>query len=168
MKTNFHLSKREIKILNEMLLDEKKQIIHSMQKNESKDGVEESIEEIRKKIRQSNRESLYLKKIENSLKKIKSGEYGMCDECESPILFSQLKARPTSNFCIVCKEDSEKEEQRDHFNSRKVSNDLQPVGHFPNKFELFGRLSTIEDDVKTSISTIGNLIKWFWKRLKFW
>ncbi|MBW2732041.1 MAG: TraR/DksA C4-type zinc finger protein [Deltaproteobacteria bacterium] len=36
------------------------------------------------------------------------GDYGICQECEEPIGFARLKARPESAFCVVCQERSEK------------------------------------------------------------
>lgn len=131
-KTNSTLSKKQISVLKTMLLDEKKRITssiktnsinYSIQNSETKDCVDEANENIlvSHNVRLTNRENLYLKKIIKSLRKIEKGDYGVCDECESPILFTRLKARPTSDLCIVCKEDAEKEEQHNYFGRRSKS-----------------------------------------------
>jgi DnaK suppressor protein len=61
-------------------------------------------------LRFASRESLYLKKLKKSLIKIVKGEYGQCDDCGSDISYNRLLARPTSELCIHCKEESEREE----------------------------------------------------------
>ena len=57
------------------------------------------------------RDRTFLKKIDKALKKLDEGEFGMCEECEEPISFKRLKARPETTLCINCKEDQEREEK---------------------------------------------------------
>ncbi len=54
----------------------------------------------------------YLQKIKKSLRKIEDGEYGFCEECGAKISKERLKARPTADFCIHCKEDQENRENQ--------------------------------------------------------
>lgn len=54
------------------------------------------------------RKSLYLKKINMALERIKYGEYGECEMCGDDIKFKRLEARPTATLCIACKEKEEK------------------------------------------------------------
>jgi len=70
------------------------------------------------KIRLRNREALYLKKIESALDKIKAGTFGICTSCDEEIGLKRLEARPTSNLCILCKEEEEREEFN-HADGRK-------------------------------------------------
>lgn len=49
------------------------------------------------------RESRLIRKIMSSLTAIEDGTYGICDDCEEPISIQRLKARPVTNYCIVCK-----------------------------------------------------------------
>ncbi len=72
-------------------------------------------------MRFSNREALYYKKVLKSLAKVDSEQYGMCDDCGSEISFQRLMARPTSEVCIICKEESEKEENQNYFERRSKS-----------------------------------------------
>jgi RNA polymerase-binding transcription factor DksA len=44
-----------------------------------------------------------LRDVESSLKRVKSGEYGLCIYCKQEIDENRLKARPTSSSCIKCK-----------------------------------------------------------------
>lgn len=62
------------------------------------------------KMRLGNRESLYFKKLEDALFRLKEGIYGQCSECGGPIGFKRLEARPTAESCIDCKESAEKNE----------------------------------------------------------
>lgn len=62
------------------------------------------------KMRLGNRESLYFKKIEEALLRIKEGTYGLCLDCGNAIGIKRLEARPTAELCIECKEQSEKKE----------------------------------------------------------
>ncbi len=62
------------------------------------------------RLRFRNREVLYEKKIRLALEKIKAGTYGICDDCECHIGFKRLEARPTAELCIMCKEESERDE----------------------------------------------------------
>ena len=94
-------------------MDEKTSQI-SFQQSEAKDSVDEANENIilSQTARLTNRDNLYLKKILNSLEKIEEGSYGQCNDCGVDIPYSRLKARLTSDLCIVCKEERECEEKQ--------------------------------------------------------
>jgi len=44
-----------------------------------------------------------LKQIEEALKKIKEGTYGICDMCGINIPIGRLKAKPFAKFCTECR-----------------------------------------------------------------
>ncbi len=44
-----------------------------------------------------------LKQIEESLKKISLGTYGICDMCGTNIPIGRLKAKPFARFCTECR-----------------------------------------------------------------
>jgi DnaK suppressor protein len=54
-------------------------------------------------LRTRDRERRMLKKIDESLKDIESGEYGYCETCGIEIGIRRLEARPTATLCIDCK-----------------------------------------------------------------
>ncbi len=58
------------------------------------------------------RRSFYLKKIFNSLRRIREGNFGECCECGEEIQIARLIARPTADLCIKCKDEEEREESR--------------------------------------------------------
>ncbi len=54
-------------------------------------------------LRNRDRERKLIKKINEMLAKIDSGEYGYCENCGVEIGLSRLEARPTATLCIDCK-----------------------------------------------------------------
>jgi DnaK suppressor protein len=54
-------------------------------------------------LRNRDRERKLIKKINEMLGKIESGEYGFCDSCGIEIGLARLEARPTATLCIDCK-----------------------------------------------------------------
>ncbi len=54
-------------------------------------------------LRNRDRERKMIKKIDEMLAKIDSGEYGYCEKCGVEIGLSRLEARPTATLCIDCK-----------------------------------------------------------------
>ena len=54
-------------------------------------------------LRTRDRERKLIKKIEESLSDLDSGEYGYCEQCGVEIGIRRLEARPTATLCIDCK-----------------------------------------------------------------
>ncbi|EDM23662.1 RNA polymerase-binding protein DksA [Caminibacter mediatlanticus] len=52
-----------------------------------------------------------LKEIEEALKRIEEGSYGICEMCDEPIQEERLKIKPYAKYCIICREIIEKEEK---------------------------------------------------------
>jgi len=46
--------------------------------------------------------------LDDALKKIEDGTFGVCEECKSLISKSRLKAVPYARFCVKCQEKKEK------------------------------------------------------------
>lgn len=63
------------------------------------------------RMRLRNREMLYIKKVDEALKRIEEGCFGDCDECGEDIELRRLEARPTATLCVSCKEEQERKEQ---------------------------------------------------------
>ena len=133
VRLNSHLSDKHLNALKDKLLAEAERIRTNFQlkkheyENNSITGAKDEVDSANDNIllaadmRFSNRESLYYKKIMKTLSKIESDQYGMCDECGDPITYSRLIARPTSEMCILCKEESEREESQNFFERRSKS-----------------------------------------------
>ena len=64
-------------------------------------------------LRIKDRERKLIGKVQEALKKIGDGSYGVCDSCGEAISVKRLQARPVTSFCINCKAQMEAEERRD-------------------------------------------------------
>ena len=133
VRQNSHLSDKHITALKDKLMSEaerirvnfqlKKQEYETNSITGAKDEVDSANDNIllAADMRFSNRESLYYKKIMKTLSKVETEQYGMCDDCGDPITYTRLLARPTSEMCILCKEESEREENQNFFERRSKS-----------------------------------------------
>jgi len=54
-------------------------------------------------LRNRDRERKLIKKIDDTIALIDSGDYGYCDKCGVEIGLKRLEARPTATLCIDCK-----------------------------------------------------------------
>lgn len=54
-------------------------------------------------LRNRDRERKLIKKIDETLRNIDSGDYGYCEGCGVEIGLKRLEARPTATLCIDCK-----------------------------------------------------------------
>ena len=54
-------------------------------------------------LRNRDRERKLIKKIDEIIGKIDSGDYGYCESCGVEIGLKRLEARPTATLCIDCK-----------------------------------------------------------------
>ena len=54
-------------------------------------------------LRNRDRERKLIKKIEDTITQIESGDYGYCTGCGVEIGIKRLEARPTATLCIDCK-----------------------------------------------------------------
>jgi DnaK suppressor protein len=115
------LNKQNIQSLELLLKRQREEILgngktlrvdFNVDKDEMLDEVDMALADIEQgmKMRLGNRESLYFKKVEEALLRIKEGSYGLCSDCGSHIGLKRLEVRPTAELCIDCKEAAEKAE----------------------------------------------------------
>ncbi|EIJ68362.1 MULTISPECIES: RNA polymerase-binding protein DksA [Pasteurellaceae] len=72
-------------------------------------------EEFSLELRTRDRERKLMKKIESTLKKLETEDFGYCDSCGVEIGIRRLEARPTADLCIDCKTLAEvREKQMGH------------------------------------------------------
>jgi DnaK suppressor protein len=62
------------------------------------------------RMRLRNREALFLKKIDEALRRIDAGTFGECVGCGDDMELRRLEARPTATHCVSCKEEDERRE----------------------------------------------------------
>ena len=63
-------------------------------------------------LRNRDRERKLIKKIDETLASIESGDYGFCNKCGVEIGIQRLEARPTATLCIDCKTLDEMKERQ--------------------------------------------------------
>jgi DnaK suppressor protein len=89
------------------LLDEVSKTIHLMQdetinhpdpNDRASQETDMSLE-----LRNRDRERKLLKKIDSTITRVDSDDYGWCDRCGIEIGIRRLEARPTAELCVDCK-----------------------------------------------------------------
>jgi len=60
-------------------------------------------EEFSLELRTRDRERKLIKKIDSTIERIESEDYGFCDQCGIEIGIRRLEARPTASLCVDCK-----------------------------------------------------------------
>src|SRR5688500_15110721 len=67
-----------------------------------RDSMDESVEEelYGTELRLHDREKFLLGKIDEALERIKAGTIDKCEDCDEPIGFPRLQARPVTTLCI--------------------------------------------------------------------
>lgn len=63
-------------------------------------------------LRIRDRERKLMVKIQEALRRLDQGKYGICEVCGEEIGIARLKARPVTTLCIACKSDQEDEERK--------------------------------------------------------
>ena len=62
-------------------------------------------------LRVRDRERKLIQKIDDALKKIENGTFGICEMCGEEISEERLRARPVTTLCVNCKTDQEEKEK---------------------------------------------------------
>ena len=113
-EANVGMTNEQLEFFRELLMTWKKNLmvdvdktIHHMQDEaanfaDPNDRATQE-EEFSLELRTRDRERKLMAKIDESLNRIDSGEYGICEECGIDIGINRLKARPTAELCIDCK-----------------------------------------------------------------
>jgi DnaK suppressor protein len=63
-------------------------------------------------LRIRDRERKLILKIQETLRRLDVGDYGICERCGENIGIERLKARPEATLCIECKSSQELEERK--------------------------------------------------------
>ena len=72
-------------------------------------SVDDFVQEVDFALMQMKAETL--SKIDEALRRLQAGHYGVCAECESPIAAARLKALPFAALCRECQEAQERRQQ---------------------------------------------------------
>ena len=96
-----------LEALKDELADDIDRTVHTMQDEATvfADPNDRASQEsdIALELRNRDRERKLIKKVNESLALIESGDYGYCEKCGVEIGLKRLEARPTASLCIDCK-----------------------------------------------------------------
>jgi DnaK suppressor protein len=106
-KKLFEQQKENVLYNNKVIRDD-----FAVNSDDRMDDVDQACADVEQALRMRlrNREMLLIKKIDEALKRINEGTFGLCESCENDIEIKRLEARPTATLCIACKEDEERRE----------------------------------------------------------
>ena len=89
------------------LLEEVSRTVHTMQDETANhpDPNDRASQEtdMSLELRSRDRERKLIKKIDEAIERIDTGDYGYCETCGVEIGVQRLEARPTATLCIDCK-----------------------------------------------------------------
>lgn len=114
------MNEKELKYFRDKLLKEKEKllkVVKRVQEDSLKSDDSSGDDIVDKSLGSSEREHSYvlasneteiLYWIEEALKKIESGNYGICEKCNKNISQKRLEIKPYAVYCIDCIEDLEK------------------------------------------------------------
>ena len=107
MKIKFFISEKILTAWHEQIVEEASRTVAHMQDEASNfpDPADRATqeEEFSLELRNRDRERKLMKKIEYTLKKLDTDDFGYCDSCGEEIGIRRLEARPTADLCIDCK-----------------------------------------------------------------
>ena len=115
------MRKTTLKTARTRLLDMKRQVLREIDDDlkEGRDGAKDdgmdtydlASEERDREISfiLSDREREKLQAIEDALRRIEEGSYGICESCDSEIAAGRLEALPFTRLCVSCQAEREKE-----------------------------------------------------------
>lgn len=109
-----YMSEAQLQYFKTLLTDWKEELLSEAERTKSYIHDETSTmpdindratqeEEFALALRTRDRERKLVRKIDQSLADIASGDYGYCDTCGIEIGLNRLQARPTATKCIDCK-----------------------------------------------------------------
>ena len=127
-KIKSNLKKTELKVYHKLLMDKRKGLMGEMgdlmkeqvgstprdtsgdlsshayhMADQGTDAMERE-----KAFQLASAEGRILLEINEALRRIARGEYGVCESCENPILRARLEAMPVARLCLSCKEKEER------------------------------------------------------------
>jgi DnaK suppressor protein len=78
------------------------------------DSVDQASADVDKSfaVKLKNRERGVLGEINEALRRIDQGIFGLCERCDDPISEARMRANPSTTLCIDCKAELESEQHR--------------------------------------------------------
>jgi DnaK suppressor protein len=123
VKEHEYLNKEDIELFRRILAQRKMELLREASAtigetispivNAGSDFADQAMHETDRNflLRLRDRERKLITKIDEALKRLEEGTFGICEGCEKFIGAARLKARPVTTYCIECKTRMEEEEK---------------------------------------------------------
>lgn len=113
-KKDLEFFKKLLSEKKETMLAELSELAEEANNDGPSDEGDLSVSEVNQHLsfEMKSRERKYIKEIDDALKRIEAGTYGLCESCDIDISIPRLKASPIAKLCIECQEDAEKDSRR--------------------------------------------------------
>ncbi len=104
-----YMNNNQIKHFKKIILILYKKITLNKKKKNNIINLPNIIKKLTEKIKFNNKfinkhkKKNIIKKLKNTIKKIKKGNFGYCNKCNNKIGIKTLEKKPTENLCINCK-----------------------------------------------------------------
>lgn len=111
------MNKTELKKIKESLLQRRVELAEELERlssaqigdggsqDEGDQAAQSTLESLRNSLQKSEYDELLM--IDEALKDIENGVYGICKDCDGPIPEKRLKYYPNARRCLICQEASE-------------------------------------------------------------
>jgi DnaK suppressor protein len=111
------MTQAELEIVKESLIKRRSELVEELERlssaeigdggsqDEGDQAAQSTLESLRNSLQQSEYNELLM--IDEALKDIESGVYGICKDCDGLISEKRLKYYPNARRCLICQEASE-------------------------------------------------------------
>lgn len=124
------MSDADLKFFEDMLIEKRREIVTAQSESEKAETFKSQVQAgdggesnsadlatdynaLETNFELAAREGKYLVYLEEALKRIKKGTFGICKVCGQLIPKARLLAVPTATKCVNCKEETKKKEKED-------------------------------------------------------
>lgn len=124
------MSDADLKFFEDMLIEKRRELVNAQSENEKAETFKSQVQAgdggesnsadlatdynaLETNFSLAAREGKYLVYLEEALKRIKKGTFGVCKVCGQLIPKARLMAVPTATKCVNCKEETKRKERED-------------------------------------------------------
>lgn len=88
--------------LEALAMELRSQLLTDSGRNAASSEKHSAAQDKGRSIESQHRSGARLVQVEDAIRRLESGEYGYCTQCEDEISYARLKARPESHLCGRC------------------------------------------------------------------
>ena len=125
--TDSHTVKKKDKQIHDLLEEKKRQLLAEVRRSMAanmdadirltfevlQDNADKSVDELIKHVNAfiTGNRSEMIDKIDEAIKRINAGTYGICDECGCEIPALRLKSVPFTEYCVDCQDEEDRQKK---------------------------------------------------------